>query len=871
MYFSSLSYFTNVPNVQYSWEIQDSNNKKIASNIAGNTLRYKFERVGSYIVTLTARSPNGEIDTDSKEITIESREPVITLESPQPISNERPDTFVFDASKSYDPDTMSKNGLTYTWRIDGTKVTLDDLSNNGAKGTYTFTSVGNHTVSLTIANGYGKVANADQEFQVTSLLSANILITPRVSPLGTIINFIGQSPNASFFQWNMGDGSPIISGSKKIVQYAYKKTGVYDVTMTVSNANNSESNQITRRIFITDAGAPYAMISISNGSNTAYYDKAACGGSGATIVNRSETTTFDAQKSINIDGSNSDLTYTWDYFGKTNTSPTINEKLGEIGCYPIRLTVRSNKNGAVHSSTEYVSIKNQPPELTNISHSVDSTKKDSQKVLVRVMANGALDPDGVITSYVWYYTTESDPEPQNIQITQKPEITFVLPNITEKYYFGVILEDNDGARVNSMRDGGDRSPLILDNQNGNIYMPLITLTTPKNTILVGESVQMSAEAKTIVGTNITKNAEYAWDFDGDGRYDERTTNSTITHVYKNSGTYSLKVKVTYNGVSNTKYATVYVKNPLKASAQGYILPDGTLYFINTSIGSYDTTSWTLANGTQIETPYTLTLSPTQVSTLSTSSSIATLRVTSNGTDVSTATLSQSDLIHLSSTPGNINFQSSPVAVDGIIHVSGPGEKILLSLVGNTGTRYQIDTDTRIDSNLDGVPDNDIDNKDSASYNDGSIYAIADTSDTRIRNRTIRVSIYSGNELVGTKDIPVVFDFIPEASTVSGEDMLQIASGSMSDFDREKLDALASLIRESDSSDRIVLMSLYNTMIENWDDTFSKSKSLIDIQEAVDGTSLSTEKKSAMTNLIDELLTGSAAATDDITLASKLIE
>lgn len=54
---------------------------------------------------------------------------------------------------------------------------------------------------------------------------------------------------------------------------------------------------------------------------------------------------------------------------------------------------------------------------------------------MRVTANGATDADGVITSYIWYYTTESDKEPQNVQITQTPEITFVLPNITEKYYF----------------------------------------------------------------------------------------------------------------------------------------------------------------------------------------------------------------------------------------------------------------------------------------------------------------------------------------------------------------------------------------------------------------------------------------------------
>ncbi|MFZ2256168.1 MAG: PKD domain-containing protein [Patescibacteria group bacterium] len=69
-----------------------------------------------------------------------------------------------------------------------------------------------------------------------SILSANLLITPRVAPLGTIINFIAQSENADFFEWNMGDGSPIKTGNKKIIQHIYQKTGVYEVTLTVSSA-----------------------------------------------------------------------------------------------------------------------------------------------------------------------------------------------------------------------------------------------------------------------------------------------------------------------------------------------------------------------------------------------------------------------------------------------------------------------------------------------------------------------------------------------------------------------------------------------------------------------------------------------------------
>lgn len=97
--------------------------------------------------------------------------------------------------------------------------------------------------------------------------------------------------------------------------------------------------------------------------------------------------------------------------------------------------MRSTKNGASNTIIQYIKLTNRPPELTNLTTSLDAAKKDSQKILVKVKANGAIDPDGVITSYIWYYTTESDPEPQNVQITQKNEITFVLPNITEKYYF----------------------------------------------------------------------------------------------------------------------------------------------------------------------------------------------------------------------------------------------------------------------------------------------------------------------------------------------------------------------------------------------------------------------------------------------------
>ncbi len=131
--FAVESYFGDARNIEYSWSIQDESGNRSIRSANGPTLSYTFTEIGSYIVTLNARSPNGGTDSDSVVIKVESREPIATLDPPKPISSERPNTFVFDASKSFDPDTNSRQNLTYTWRLNGQAINLDDPSANGAK------------------------------------------------------------------------------------------------------------------------------------------------------------------------------------------------------------------------------------------------------------------------------------------------------------------------------------------------------------------------------------------------------------------------------------------------------------------------------------------------------------------------------------------------------------------------------------------------------------------------------------------------------------------------------------------------------------------------------------------------------------------
>ena len=67
------------------------------------------------------------------------------------------------------------------------------------------------------------------------------------------------------------------------------------------------------------------------------------------------------------------------------------------------------------------------------------------------------------------------------------------------------------------------------------------------------------------------------------------------------------------------------------------------------------------------------------------------------------------------------------------------------------------------------------------------------------------------------------------------------------------------------------MKEYNILVENWDDAFSKTKSLLSLQELIDTTTLPADKKSSMTQNIDALLVGGAASTDEVTLAATVIE
>ena len=117
---------------------------------------------------------------------------------------------------------------------------------------------------------------ADKTFDIASTLTVAMNITPRAAPIGTTVNFQARSPQARFFEWNLGDGSPAINGTTDNIAHIYKKTGIYSATLTVKNIDGTASNNIERKIYVTDAKNPFALIDIKNSGGSAFEDSSAC-------------------------------------------------------------------------------------------------------------------------------------------------------------------------------------------------------------------------------------------------------------------------------------------------------------------------------------------------------------------------------------------------------------------------------------------------------------------------------------------------------------------------------------------------------------------------------------------------------------------
>jgi hypothetical protein len=141
---------------------------------------------------------------DSKIIYINSRPPEAKLTYTIPNLN-KPNTVFLDGTSSFDPDYSDDGKLTYSWEIDGQRVNLTNPNFNGSNGYYTFSSIGDHSVTFEVTDPDNMNSIKTEKINIKSLLSVDFNIFPRVSQIGKEVRFISDAPKATYYEWDFMD------------------------------------------------------------------------------------------------------------------------------------------------------------------------------------------------------------------------------------------------------------------------------------------------------------------------------------------------------------------------------------------------------------------------------------------------------------------------------------------------------------------------------------------------------------------------------------------------------------------------------------------------------------------------------------------
>ncbi|PZM86602.1 hypothetical protein DLH72_00435, partial [Candidatus Gracilibacteria bacterium] len=831
--------FSKNDNLSYFWEIVDLKNDRVLFSKNLSTLSYSFTEKGRYNVKLSVTSPSGEKDYDNKIVYINSRPPFASFTSQIP-NPSKPNTVLLDASSSYDLDFSDDGKLEYSWIINGDRVDLDNPNFNGSTGYYTFPNIGEQSIVLEVTDPDDLSTQKSGKVNITSNLSVDFFVFPRVSQVGGIMKFVADSPRAKFFEWDFGD-STIVGGKDDNITHKYNKSGIYIVKLSVRDENDLK-NSFEKVVYVGDDDAPYAHISVkgdSSGGNYGYTE-GVCNGKGAYTINKIDNVILSGVESINVTGETSGLDYSWKIGDKFYSTQDVSRRFDDIGCIPVKLTVKSQKNGKEAVAETYLRVQNLKPVLTGLDVQVKDLSTDP--VIVDVRALGAVDRDGIIQSYLWYYYTDVSTEPQDFRATKTPSTTFVLPKITGKYYFVAVLKDNNEDRTSSEELSSSKYYVTLAGDN--INTPIIALGADNTSVKAGEEVIFTVNVTNILGQNLNKDVKYSWDFDGDGFYDLETNKNTVSHKFTKSGETRVKVKVKNKGFSNTKTLTVNVSNILKPDFE-YISIGNDYIFFDKSIGSADRYIWDMGDGQVLEKKgsFVYTYSDGK------STHLVKLKLVEGTNTKETSKKVVRDFGKMISTRKESLsiFSNHNIIEDKIIlKEETPSLEFFLRTNLSNIKSYGVDFNIENDSDLNGGKDDDEDNKDTPGYNSGGPIII---NLNTLKTQKIRIFLKdSSNKVIETKDITIIKEYIKEEDSLPKDD---IKLDGVSDSIKNTFNKIKEEVSKLDSENKIKALSYLQKLKEEWNDPREKTNVIMEFSSFIEGLKL--QNGNEIISLIEGLL------------------
>lgn len=525
------------------------------------TFNYSFKNPQKYDITLKViDDAKNSASYSLKGYPVKSQSPVAQFDF-KPGDSTQPGTIYFDGSKSYDPD--GTKDFKFSWSVSpACDDTICKLAANKPGNSYQsqnpiikFKKPGSYEVTLKVTGPnpkeYSEISKTVKIENVLDIAWApDQQVTAAVDDTGQAeIKFELVSDTAKSFEINFGDGESTNGDFGDKITHSYTQAGKYTAKVTVYDENDSE-NTIDKKIFISGGDQPIAKARLFvTGEEIQDLSE-------PVKVSKQDVLTFDAFDSKNADGSTKNLKYSWDFGDEKNSSKmkathTYRElSPKDPGYYKVKLSVYDSKDIEKVASDEFeVEVVNMPPVFSSISavpQPVNNTLVTPVTAVMKVY--GAVDPDGQIVKYKWWYFDVKNPDQQfGVQITTGPSAQLIIGTRGKEgdeitYGFGLEITDSDGLNYSNEEAIQQGQVSKLDIVNGANALPTAKFNVNSTSVFAGDKVAFTSSSTDPDG----KIAQYIWDFDGDGFFnDEPNDQGTIEHVYTkiNKVGYDVRLKV----------------------------------------------------------------------------------------------------------------------------------------------------------------------------------------------------------------------------------------------------------------------------------------------------------------------------------------
>ena len=487
--------------IAWTWKFGDG------SAATGQTASHTYARGGNYVITHAVVDAQGDKATQTRSLRVIGRYPtaVFTFSPAHPNAGA---PVTFNARGSFDPDGTN---LSYEWDFNGDGTV--DLVTASPTVSHVYSQGGDYSITLT-------VLDSDQDGAKRSLpFTASIHVNRIPNPCFQVSDFsphelqtvsftncsTDQDGKIVAYHWEFGDGK---TADIPAPQHAYRCAGTYTILLTVTDDNGARATASAK---LTVQAAP-PRVSV-NAQPTQ-------GPTGSSFTFTAVASTPCPTDRI--------VSYAWDFDGDgvydqttscTSVTHSYSHVPGPHASYPVTVNVTSASGLTAVSAPKTITVDDQRPCAAFTWQ--PSNPSDADKV---TFTNMSTDPDGKVTTWHWSFGDGS-------QSTEKNPVHQFPDDGT----YTVTLTVTDDSGVTS-------SPVTHKITVTNAP-PVAQLQVEKPHALVGEEVRFDASKSHDPSPN-GKIVHYAWDFDGNGIYDQITDSSTATHTYSTVGTYAATVQVT---------------------------------------------------------------------------------------------------------------------------------------------------------------------------------------------------------------------------------------------------------------------------------------------------------------------------------------